>query len=69
MTNHLIRRHDRIALAVVGDIQKPANEIFVTGDALLLPRLPVTGRAAFHYKATLGTHRHDNSVLNHLSFD
>ena len=69
MSHHLFRRHDRVAFAIVGDIQQASDELLVACDSLLLPCFAVTRCAAFHHKTALGAHRDDDGVLDHLRLD
>ena len=68
ITHHLGRRYHRLSLTIVGDIQQAADKGLVTGNATLLPCLPVRGIATFDHKAALGTDRHDDGIFYHLRF-
>ncbi len=66
-THHVRRRLDRRANAVVGDIQQPANEYLVAGDAAGLAHLAgFVGRRVLDHEPALGADRHDDRVLDHL---
>ena len=67
VADHVRRRHHRAAVEVVGDVQQPADEGLVTGDALGLDRLAVAARGqAFRDEPALRADRHDHGVLHHL---
>ena len=46
VAHHVLRRHDLAALQVVGDVEEPAQEVLVAGDAFLQVRLALGGRRA-----------------------
>ncbi len=67
VAHHLGRRHQLAADEVVGQVQQPAQEGLVAGDALLQERIAVGGRGrALDHEAALGAHGHDHRVLDHL---
>ena len=69
VAHHLFRRHNRVAFAIISEVQQATDELLVAGNTLLLPRLPISRCAAFHHKTALGPHRHNNGVLDHLRLD
>ncbi len=63
--HNVFGRHDFIALAVVGDIQKATNKGLVALDTLFEIFLAVLDDG-FDHEATLGAHRYDHGVFHHL---
>ncbi len=68
---HLRRSDDRIADAIVGEVQEPTKIVLIAGHSLLHVAVPVDRRRrrALQHEATLGADRHDHGVFDHLRLD
>ena len=65
VAHHALRRHHLAADQVVGDVEQPAQEGLVAGDAFFEERLALR-RRPLHHEAALGADRDDHHVLHHL---
>ncbi len=69
VTNHILRRLDLAFHQIVGNVQQATDKGFVGSNALFLERFAV--RAVWQSlgdKTALRTYRHDDRVLDLLSF-
>ena len=71
MAHHIERRHDLAGLEVVRQVEKPADEGPIAGDAFLEERLPagLRGRRSLDHETALRPDRHDDRVLHLLGLD
>ena len=69
VAHHPRGRHDRLPFPVIGDIQQATDELLVAGDPLFLPGITVRRVPLLDHETALGTHRHNDGILDHLGFD
>ena len=70
MAHRVGRRHDGLAVEIVGELEQGAHEDAVALGALGEPGLPVRRRRQLlGHEAALGADRHDDGVLDLLRLD